>query len=125
MQGFFDQTNISSLAVTFNMDVIDYNTLSFPTTITSINGCFRNSYGKGEFKWKETLFNKGLYSRLTSVAYSFVLGKGVSQRVPFVISEDMFEKTPNLIHLGYCDYNGSTSYSGLVNNSSQNVSNSF
>lgn len=119
MEGFFDQTQIQSLTTTLNMDVIDYDTLSFPTTIQSIQGCFRNSYGKGEFKWKETLFNRGIYSGLTTVANSFTLGNGVNGvRVPFEISDDMFSVTPNLVHLGYSDYSGWESATGRINNDS-------
>jgi hypothetical protein len=40
MTDIFKQTNISSLYSTFNMSIINYDTLIFPNTISSIGASF-------------------------------------------------------------------------------------
>jgi len=53
------------------MGIINYDTLTFPNLIRSINDCFINTEGFGELNWKKIF--SGTYNNLTSITYSFVL----------------------------------------------------
>ena len=97
----FKQTNIKTISNTFNMPVINYSTLVFPNTITSIYASFQNSYGFGTFNWKNTFDSTLNYNGLTQICNSFILGNYLgSTYVEFKIYEDMFNNMTNLQYLG-------------------------
>lgn len=104
---FFLQTpNIESITNTFNTPVINYDTLTFPTSIKTIYAAFNNSYGFGTFNWKHTFNSGSAYNSLTTITNAFTLSNYLNSPVEFQLSNDMFSNMPNLLYLGY-SYDGS------------------
>jgi len=78
---FYSLPNLQSITNTFNVPVINYDTLTIPTTVTQIYGSFNNSYGFGTFNWKHT-FN-GTYTGLTTITNAFNLNNYLNNPVEF------------------------------------------
>lgn len=118
---FYSLPNLQSITNTFNVPVINYDTLTIPTTVTQIYGSFNNSYGFGTFNWKHT-FN-GTYTGLTTITNAFNLNNYLNNPVEFQLSNDMFNNMSNLKYLGY-SYDSSNN-GGFTDNPADRISQNF
>lgn len=116
LSNFFDNTKIKTISRTLNLNILNFETLTIPNTITSIIRSFRITNGFGEFKW-ENVFNKNInYSNLTKIVTSFNLTNTIdsSGKIIVTLYNEMFNNMTNLEYLGSDNSTSSSNAGGHV-----------
>ena len=102
--GFFKNApRLASFVNIFNSTyTMNFSTLVFPTSITTIRGAFNPTYGTGEIDL-EKMFQAGSTS-CNEISNSFIVGDSLSvygEKASFPIRSTMFNNITNIQYVGY------------------------